>query len=53
MYMPNDIDNTQYYPFCRLQTVFKRLDIQLNEPTKQNSIKVPQVVKPQIKNPIV
>ena len=35
MYIPNDA--TQNYPLCKLQ---------LNEPTNQNSIKVPNVIKP-------
>ena len=38
MYLQNDSQN---YPFCRL-----RLDTHLNEPTNQNSLKVPKVVKP-------
>ena len=37
MYIPND--KTQNYPFCRLQLV-------LDAPTNQNSIKVPKVVNP-------
>ena len=37
-------DNTQKYPFCRLQ--LERLDTQLNEPTNQNSIKVAKDIKP-------
>ena len=43
MYNPND--DTQKYPFCRLQLMVEPLDTQLNEPTNQNSIKVPQLVK--------
>ena len=39
MYIPND--ETQNYPFCRLQLV-----VALNEPTNQNSMKVLKVVKP-------
>ena len=35
----NDIQN---YPLCRLQLVF---ETQLNEPTNQNSRKIPKVVK--------
>ena len=38
MYIFND--NTQNYPFCRLQLLVKRLDTQLNEPTNQNSTDV-------------
>ena len=50
MYIP--IDHTQNYPFCRLlQLVVETfgLDTQLNEPTNQNSIKVPKVDKPKNK----
>ena len=37
MYIPDD--DTQNYPFCRLQLLgLKRWDIQLNEPTNQNLI---------------
>ena len=39
MYIPND--DTQNYPFCRLQLVVETLDTQLNEPTNQNPLKVP------------
>ena len=39
--MPND--DTENYPFCRLQLV---VDTQLNEPTNKDLIKVPKVVKP-------
>ncbi len=48
MYNPDD--NTQHYPFCILQLWLKRLDTQLNEPTNQNSIKVPNVVAQMNKN---
>ena len=44
MYVPND--GTQNYAFCRFQLVVEPLNIQLNEPTNQNSIKVSKVVKP-------
>ena len=45
MYIP--IDDTQNCPFCRLQLVVKKhLEIQLNELTYPNSIKVHKVVKP-------
>ena len=47
IFIPND--DTQIYPFCRLQLVVERLHTQLNEQTNQNSI-VPKVVKPQIRN---
>ena len=37
----------QNYPISRLQLKWlKLLDIQLNNPTNQNSIKVPKFVKP-------
>ena len=41
MYFPKD--ETQNYPFCRLQLV---VNTQLNEPTNQNTHIVPKVVKP-------
>ena len=42
MYIPSD--DTQNYPVRRLLLQWlKRLDIQLNERTNQNSIKVPKV----------
>ena len=43
MYIPND--DIQCYSFCRLQLGLKRLDTHLNEPTNQNSVNVPKVVK--------
>ena len=39
MYIPSN--DTQNYPFCRLQLVVETF----NEPTNQNSIKVPKVIK--------
>ncbi len=36
VYIPKN--NTQNYPFCRLQLVAEQLDTQLNEPTNKNSI---------------
>ena len=39
MYIPSD--DIENYPFCRLQSWFKTF-----EPTNQNSMKVPKVVKP-------
>ena len=36
--------DTQNYPFCRLQLV-GHLDTLSNEPTNQNSIKDPKVIK--------
>ena len=44
IYFPND--NTQNYPFYRLQLVVKGLETHLNEATNQNSIFVPNVLKP-------
>ena len=41
IHIPNE--NKQKYPFCRLQLV---VDTQLNQPTIQNSVKVPKVIKP-------
>ena len=41
-FIPND--DTLNYPFCRLKLVVESLDTQLNEPTNQNSIKVPKVI---------
>ena len=41
MNIPND--DTQNYPFCRIELMFKTLYALLNEPTNQNSIKVPKV----------
>ena len=43
MYIANN--DSQNYPFCRLHEVVESLETQLNEPTKQNSTKVPKVVK--------
>ena len=43
--------DTQNYPFCRLQLV-GHLDTLSNEPTNQNSIKVPKV-KPTIKKTLL
>ena len=40
MYIPND--DTQNYPFCRLQSMVKSLDTQTNKPTNQ----VPKDFKP-------
>ena len=37
-------DYTQNFPFCTLQLVVKTF--RLNEPTNQNQMKVPKVVKP-------
>ncbi len=34
-------DDTQNYPFCRIQLVVETLNTELNEPTNQNSIKAP------------
>ncbi len=43
------IDKTQNYPFSRLQLVVESLDTQPNEPTNQNSNKIPNVAKPSSK----
>ena len=43
MYIPN-VD-TQNYHLYRLQLMVERLETQINEPTNQNSIKLPKVVK--------
>ena len=42
MYIPNE--DTQNYPFCRLQLVIKTVELntQLYEPKNQNLIKVPK-----------
>ena len=40
------IDNTQNYHFSRLQVMVERLDSKLYEPTNQNSMNDPKVVKP-------
>ena len=40
MYIPND--GTDNYPLYRLQIV---VETKLNEPTKQNSVEVPKIVK--------
>ena len=34
-------DDTQNHFFCRLQLVVERLDTQIDEPTNQNALKVP------------
>ncbi len=44
MLFPNN--NTQNCPFCISQLLVETLDTQLNKPTNQNSLKVPNVVKP-------
>ena len=51
MNIPND--DTQYFPSEDCNQWLKRLDIQLNEPTNQNSIKVLKVVKLTTKKTIV
>ena len=43
-YIPND--DTQNHSFCRLQLVVETFGYSTYEPTNQNSIKVPKVVKP-------
>ena len=42
MYIPKD--DTQNYPFWILQLVVETLGHSSNEPTNQNSLKVPKVV---------
>ena len=37
-------DDTQNYPFCKLQIVVERLNTKLNDTTNQNSLKVSKVV---------
>ena len=44
IYITND--DAQNYPSCRLQLVVESLDTQFNEPTNQNSRKVPKVDEP-------
>ena len=39
-------DDTQNYPFIDYNLWLKHLDTQLNEPTNQNSLKIPKVIKP-------
>ena len=49
-------NDKQNYPFCRLKLVvefLKRLNIQLNESTNQNSLKLPKVVKPKNKKTLL
>ena len=48
MHIPDD--DTPNYPFCRL---LKRLNTQLNEPTNQNSIKVPKDFLPTYKKSLL
>ena len=42
MYIPHN--DTQNHPFCKLQIVVECLNTKFNEPTNQNSFKVPKVV---------
>ena len=51
MYNPDD--DTQIYPFNRLQFRVESLHIYLNEPTNQNSIKVPRVFEPTKKDNVI
>ena len=52
MYIPND--DTQNYPFCRLQLVIKILkDTQLKKWTNHNSIKFPKVGEPTNKKTVI
>ena len=43
MYIPNA--NTQNCPFYKLQLVIETFGHSTNQPTNQNSIKVPQIVR--------
>ena len=43
MHIP--IDDTQNYQFCRLQLVVETLDTQLNEPTNQNQVNIPKIIR--------
>ena len=47
MYLPND--DTQNYPFCRLELVIETLETQLNESTNHNSLKSPKVLSQRIR----
>ena len=52
MYIPNA--DTQNYPYCRLQLVVKTFwTLNPNEPTNENSRKVPKVVSKRIRNAIL
>ena len=51
MYIPNG--DTQITPSVDYNLWLKRLDTQLDETTKQNSIKVPKVVKPMNKKTLL
>ncbi len=46
-------DDTQNYPYCRLQLMVEKFENRLIEPTNQNLIKVPKVVKPKNKKTLV
>ena len=48
MYIPND--DTQNYPYHRLQLMVEILDTQLNEPTNQNSLKSRKLLSQIIRN---
>ena len=52
MYIPNE--DTQNYPYCRLQLVVKTFwTLNLNEPANQYSRKVLKVVRQRIRNAIL
>ena len=51
--MLNPNYDKQNFPFCYYNYWLKRLDAQLNEPTNQNSIKVPKFVRTANKKPLV
>ena len=44
-------DDTQIYPFCKLQFVLKSIDTQLNKQT--NQIIVPKIVEPMNKKTLL
>ena len=48
-YMHITNDDAQNTPCVELNKWLKRLDIQMNEPINQNSLKDPKVVEPTIK----
>ena len=51
MYIPKD--ETQNYPFCRSQLVVQTFGSLSWKPTNRNLIKVPKVVKQQIKKTLL
>ena len=51
MYIP--FDDTQNYSLCKFQLKIETFDTQLNEPTNQNSMKDPKVVRPTNKKTLI